>query len=376
MLPPEPLKSRRSSAALVAGIIVGAGLVGAGILLISHNRTIWSLAGAAASLSTPKSAAGVASPKAASSNSPGTITKTASASSAKAADAKTCLDLSKHAPLALDGKLVATIFPGPPDFADVRKGDDPEAGYVLQLKDSICIVENDEDTSADSNVKITEVQLASAQDQSAISADMRALIGLEVHAQLSAAQLETTAHQYRPLVGWVSHIGPFDGRSPGMTLIPRTLRPVAFSADQQSEPGTAATTVRAFYYALGQGNGEDASELVIPEKRQVGAYSTDSIHRFYGPLPEPVRLLTLAPQGTNQYLVTYAFGTSARRCQGQAVVTTTQRDGLNLIEKIQSQETCTASGSGDKRVPAATLATPEVIGVDPTVVSPGAHHLS
>ena len=47
---------------------------------------------------------------------------------------------------------------------------------------------------------------------------------------------------------------------------------------------------------------------------------------------------SLKPQGSSEFLVTYTFGTSKGHCQSRAVVTTTQRDNLNLIEQIHEVE--------------------------------------
>jgi hypothetical protein len=35
--------------------------------------------------------------------------------------------------------LTYNIFPGPPNFEDVRKGDKPEPTYILQLLKPICV---------------------------------------------------------------------------------------------------------------------------------------------------------------------------------------------------------------------------------------------
>lgn len=43
---------------------------------------------------------------------------------------------------------------------------------------------------------------------------------------------------------------------------------ISASSDMTSEYGTAATTVRAFYYALEEGRGEEAATFIVPERRR------------------------------------------------------------------------------------------------------------
>lgn len=106
------------------------------------------------------------------------------------------------------------------------------------------------------------------------------------------------------------------------------------------EADAGATTVRAFYAALGRGDGEAASNFVIPEKRGAGPFAPDSISRFYGSLIEPLKLTDLTSQKPGEYLVGYQFRASSRRCQGRAIVTMTQREGLSLIAKIHPLDGC------------------------------------
>lgn len=102
----------------------------------------------------------------------------------------------------------------------------------------------------------------------------------------------------------------------------------------------AAATVRSFYNALGQGNGEVASAQVIPGKRNSRAYSPDAISRFYGRLPEPLRLTGVHPISRNSYRVTYRYAAAGSRCNGSAVVTLTSDAGRPLIRSIVASRGC------------------------------------
>jgi len=242
----------------------------------------------------------------------------------------TCFDLSKQEPHFLEGKLRSTVFADEPGYADARNGDDPVEGYLLQLDTSICIQGDD---YADPKVQISEVQVYPKDWDLQIEAAMRSLLGYHVRVTLAGAQGEMTGHDHRPLVAQVGAIVLLDEKVAGM-VIPRTMSP------RTTWPEIESTTVLAFYEALSLGNGDVASSFVVSEKRSTGPYAPESINRFYGPLPEPLRLRELKAQGPNEYLVKYTYGTSTRRCQGRAIVTTTQRDGLNFIEKIHPLDGC------------------------------------
>ncbi len=98
--------------------------------------------------------------------------------------------------------------------------------------------------------------------------------------------------------------------------------------------------VRTFYNALGAGRGEVASAQVIPEKRSSRAYSADAISRFYGRLPEPLRLTSVSPLPGSAYRVTYRYAAPGSRCNGSAIVRLTSRDSRPLIRSITASNGC------------------------------------
>ena len=104
--------------------------------------------------------------------------------------------------------------------------------------------------------------------------------------------------------------------------------------------GSGEATVRAFYGALRSGNGAAASSHVIPEKRSSGAYSPGAMSRFYGRLPEPIHLTSVAPVGDGRYRVTYRYSAGRSHCNGTAVVRLTNRSGRDLITSIRSLSGC------------------------------------
>jgi hypothetical protein len=50
-----------------------------------------------------------------------------------------CLD---YGPMSLTGTVVRQTYAGPPDYESVTKGDQPIVIYVLQLDDTLCLVES------------------------------------------------------------------------------------------------------------------------------------------------------------------------------------------------------------------------------------------
>src|SRR5262245_5741940 len=85
-----------------------------------------------------------------------------SASSANAA----CLDLKQKEPLSFQGRLNYRIFPGPPNYEDVRKGDTPEPTYILKLEEPICATGNE---FVDPNTKFDRIQIFHESDKAAQS---------------------------------------------------------------------------------------------------------------------------------------------------------------------------------------------------------------
>ena len=131
---------------------------------------------------------------------------------------------------------------------------------------------------------------------------------------------------------------------------PREIFPPERVADRTSsrltqEPSVSSSqdseaTVRAFYSALSSGNGSAASSRVIPEKRSSGAFSPGAISRFYGRLPEPLKLTSIVPLSEGDYRVSYHYSAGRSQCHGSAVVRTTSRGGRTLIRSIHSLSGC------------------------------------
>ncbi|HEY3949767.1 hypothetical protein [Phenylobacterium sp.] len=233
------------------------------------------------------------------------------------AHASQCYDLSKGEPKALNGELQYILFPGPPNYEDVQKGDTPEPTYVLKLDHPICIRG---DEFADPAKMFEQVQLVGNKDTWPV---LRANVKRRVSVTLKDQMGAETGHHHEPLVAWVV-----------------SVTPSAKKMDFLDEYGSAATTIRAFYETLGSGQGDVASTMVVPEKRAKGPFSPENLTRFYAHLKEPVRLARIDQSGPDTFIAHYRYATEKSVCDGQALVTTVARGGRNFIESIKALKGC------------------------------------
>lgn len=231
-----------------------------------------------------------------------------------------CYDLGKGQPASLEGKLTSIIFPGPPNYEDVRTGDTPEPAYVLQLPHPICLKG---DEFADPQNGFSAVHLVS---MPGTQRALRALLNLKVHVDLTQQMAAHTGHHHEPLVAWVKAVHEIGDYTSGDDYI--------------AEYGTAATVIRAFYYALGDGDGRAASRYVIPEKRSLPAFSPERMRNYYGHLPEPLKLISIKASDSSTYLVHHTFRSKAGRCNGEAIVNTVVRGSANYIARIKALSGC------------------------------------
>lgn len=155
-----------------------------------------------------------------------------------------CYDVSKGQPISLSGEVRYVVFPGPPNFEDVQKGDEPEPTYLLVLDHPICIRG---DEFSDPAQPFDSVQLVG---NKTTSPQLKSNVNKRVTVTLSDQMGASTGHHHAPLVAWVTSVTP----------TPRKL-------DYIDEYGSPATMIRAFYELLGDGQGDVASRMVVPEKR-------------------------------------------------------------------------------------------------------------
>ena len=228
-----------------------------------------------------------------------------------------CVALSKGQVLRLSGKLSRPIFPGAPEFEDVRNGDEPEPAYILALDEPLCTT-GDEFLAASETV--TSVHLTPTQDEGWFD-EMNGYLGKQVMVTGTDPYGSHTGHHHAPLL---------------MTAIA-----VAAAREIGSDPEAQATTVRAFYLSLEAGDGAAASQNVIEGKRQKGPFSAEELSSFYGNLTERLKLVSVTPVGPNSFRARYRFkATNFSSCDGSAIVEVDREKGNNLISAIRSETGC------------------------------------
>jgi Domain of unknown function (DUF4431) len=232
-----------------------------------------------------------------------------------------CIDLKETKSFSFEGTLSFSIFAGPPNYEDVRKGDTPEPAYILTLAVPICASGDD---FLNPEKRFDKIQVYPADGGAAgtfLSRDLRRFVGKRVTVEGNSPFGAHTGHHHAPL------------------LLP--ISKIAIPFDPTRGYGTAMTTVQAFYMALGVGNGDEASKFMVPEKRSSGAFSPSAITNFYSKLIVPLTLIDVQPAGANEYRVWYSYvAPGAGRCNGEAIARTTKINGMNLIESIRSVRDC------------------------------------
>lgn len=117
-----------------------------------------------------------------------------------------------------------------------------------------------------------------------------------------------------------------------------------------SGPDPRATdVVKEFYAALERADGDRASSLVVPEKREHGGFRAFAITEYHSKLKKPVRLVKLIRLGSNRYRVHTEFHTPQRACSEELILTIVQRNDRFLIERICLQRKLCSGSPPEQR---------------------------
>ena len=100
------------------------------------------------------------------------------------------------ATVSLNGIIKRHIFPGPPNFESVKKGDQPEQVWVLHLSSPICVSASS-DFDAQSNVSDFQLVLPEGQKQ---YDRYRSLVGKRVEVTGALFQASTGHHHTKALL--------------------------------------------------------------------------------------------------------------------------------------------------------------------------------
>lgn len=117
-----------------------------------------------------------------------------------------CLDIRQQTVFTFEGVLTHRVFPGPPNYEDTRRGDEPEPTYILQLDQPVC-AKGDE--FLDENSKIDTIHVfPDVQDRliKKFWKNMRKMIGHRVTVEGNTAFGAHTGHHHAPLVLAITRI--------------------------------------------------------------------------------------------------------------------------------------------------------------------------
>jgi hypothetical protein len=62
--------------------------------------------------------------------------------------------------------------------------------------------------------------------------------------------------------------------------------------------------------------------------------------RFYGGLPQPIRLTRIEPADSSSFRVSYRYAAGKTPCNGEAVVAIARREGRSFIQSIRALSGC------------------------------------
>src|SRR6266436_6048740 len=112
-----------------------------------------------------------------------------------------CIDLKQTSTLSFEGTLSYSIFAGPPNYEDVRKGDSPEPTYILKLDAPICATGDEFLNPSERFDKIQVYPADSGTTGRFLSRDLRRLVGKRVVVEGNSAFGAHTGHHHAPATG-------------------------------------------------------------------------------------------------------------------------------------------------------------------------------
>jgi hypothetical protein len=126
-----------------------------------------------------------------------------------------CIDVRQTQPLAFKGTLSQPVFPGPPNYEDVKKGDKPERAYIIKLDAPICATGDD---FLDSSNAFNTVQLlvdSSTNDSAKLSSSLTRMLGKRVQVTGKSGFGAQTGHHHAPLLMTLINIAADRGDGAG-----------------------------------------------------------------------------------------------------------------------------------------------------------------
>ena len=110
-----------------------------------------------------------------------------------------CIELKQARSFRFEGVLTRRIFPGPPNYENVRKGDRPEPAYILRLQKPVCLAGDD---FINPNRQVDRVQIFPDDlgEAKPLWEALRKLIGKSVVVEGTKPFGAHTGHHHAPLL--------------------------------------------------------------------------------------------------------------------------------------------------------------------------------
>ncbi|MBV1699772.1 MAG: DUF4431 domain-containing protein [Hyphomicrobiales bacterium] len=124
-----------------------------------------------------------------------------------------CVDLKRSERIRFEGVLTHKVFPGAPNYQDVRKGDKPEPAYILHLPKPICVA-GDAFIGPDKQIDRIQIFPAYQADDRPLWAALRASVGKSVVVEGTEPFGAHTGHHHAPLLLPATKITVATGRAP------------------------------------------------------------------------------------------------------------------------------------------------------------------
>ncbi len=128
-----------------------------------------------------------------------------------------CLDVRQSEPLSFKGTLNYRVFPGPPNYEDIKKGDKREPAYIVKLEEPICATG---DEFLDSKQSFDRVQLLMDNSSSAgrtLWQSLRQMDGKRVLVTGKSGFGAQSGHHHAPLLMTLVRITADGGTAAGGT---------------------------------------------------------------------------------------------------------------------------------------------------------------
>lgn len=125
--------------------------------------------------------------------------------------AATCIELKQDLTFRFKGVLTRKIFPGPPNYEDIGKGDKPEPAYILRMRKPICV---SRDPFIDSSKQIDRIQVFPEDklDAKPVWEALRKLVGKSVVVEGAQPFTAHTGHHHAPLLLPIASVRIASGR--------------------------------------------------------------------------------------------------------------------------------------------------------------------